>query len=762
MKKLINIIAILAIIFSIISLVPLKIDLKFNSLSTPISIILAALAIISFDTVLHFKWLKNPQYFHNYRQFVDRYNLVNETVNLVSKKNIIVNVFGENGIGVTNSLQFIADLINKKTNLFLRIKYCGLINGLFKINRKARYFNISRVKSIDDICKLVFDSITSDNDLKYSIPNLSVILNKRKKRYILIFDEIKFKEQMRTIEEFCLQLSQYSPKTSYIIGTHSKSLSYQIKYNYLEVLKFNTNELTILAKVHNVKLKENESIELFELSNGVPMFAYLLIRYYDADRGLQKTDLINYLSEKIIPSLDDDEMDLLQSICILSITQPRLDLREINDFLNTESQRKIPTLEKKGLINIVGNNYIVVNRLVLDQLNNSIPISSPKCNILYQKYKNSKDEDRAILYLLLSKCKIYETDTIAEYMDRKLSENDTIALSFLIEPLLKYKIDIKNIYPTLYIKYVYVCVYTLNIEGNYVEAKKFLDDLIIDGKLLKRIDNIENEIDYKFYFLWADTEHLLNNYETAIDIIENLILKSQNTNPKRLPQLLWMKAHCLRHQWSLPEVSKEYYQKCLNESIKQQSNEYIIRSIHGLICISFIQSNSKFNYKKAFSYLKDIYRTEPHKWDQYKYMTLKYEALYFCMCKKYNIAEKYLNNALNGFLRIKKRNIYDVYFEFGELYRMQGNFKNSIKFYMKSIEFSKINTDYNLQSLSEIGKIISEYYYAEDYSLNFEETLLNISKKAKVMNLNLNHQYARYIAQNLTKENLSTFKLFNP
>lgn len=762
MKKLINIIAILAIVFSILSLLPLNIDLKFNSLSTPISIILAALAIISFDTVLHFRWLKTPQYFHNYKQFVDRYNLVNETVNLVDKKNIMINVFGENGIGVTNSLQFIADLINKKTNFFIRKKYCGMINGLFKINQKARYFNISRVKSIDDLCELVFDSITSGNDLKYNIPNLSVILNRRKKRYILIFDEVKLKEQMRIIEEFCLQLSRYSPKISYIIGTHSKSLSYQIKYNYLEVLKFNTNELTILAKVHNIKLKENESIELFELSNGVPMFAYLLIRYYDTDKGLQKSDLINYLSEKIIPSLYDDEIDLLQSVCILSITQPRINLRDIDEISNTASKKKILSLEKKGLINIVGNNYIVVNRLVLDQLNYSIPISNKKCNILYNKYKNSNDEDRAILYLILSKCDISETNIIAEYMDRKLSENDTIALSFLIEPLLKYEIDIKKIYPSLYIKYVYACVYILNIEGNYVEAKEFLDDLIIDGKLLKRIDNIENELDYKFYFLWADTEHLLNNYKTAIDIIENLIVKSLNTNPQRLPQLLWMKAHCLRHQWSLPEVSKEYYQKCLNESIKQKSNEYIIRSLHGLICISFIQNNSKFNYKKAFSYLYDIYRTDPYKWDQYKYMTLKYEALYFCMHKKYNMAEKHLNNALNGFLSIKKRNIYDVYFEFGELYRMQGNYKNSIKFYMKSIEFSKLNTDYNLQSLSEIGKIISEYYNDEDYSLSFEKSLLNISKKAKEMNLNLNHQYAMYIAQNLTKENLSKFKLFNP
>ncbi len=754
-----NIIAILAIAFSIIGISPLNTTINFNSYSTPVSIILAALAIISFDTVLHFIWLKTPQYYNNHKHFVDRYKLIKRTISDLNNTTII-NVYGENGIGVTNTLQFLADLINKKASLFRRIKYSGLINAVFRFNRKSRYYNVSRIKSIEDLCKLVSDSIAISSNISYNIPNLSVILCRKKARYILIFDEIKTRDQMTIIEDFCIQLSQHSPKTSYIIGTHLKNLSYQIKYDYIEILRFGPNELTILAKVHNIKLKEHEKVELLELSNGIPMFAYLLIRYYDSIEGLKKTDLINYLSNIIIPSLSKEEFDILESICILSITNSSIDLKKFSFLLGSSSKITIESLEKKGLVNVYSDNNLVVNRLVLEQLNRSIPVSNTKCNKLYYKYTALNDEDRAILYLTLSRCGNSKINIISEYINRKISLGDNIALSFFVEPIIKYKVDIKNIYPSLYLKLVYVCVYIFDIEGKYIEAKRILDDLIVDGELLQRIDEIESELDYKFYFLWADTEHLLNNYKEAIDIVDSLIVKTTISNPQRLPQLLWMKAHCLRHQWSYPETAKEYYIKCFNESIKQNSNEYIIRSLHGLICISFIQNDLEFNFEEAFSKLYDIYNDNPNKWEQYKYMTLKYEGVFMSVCNKYSTAEKYLCDALNGFIKIKKRNIYDVYFEFGELYRLQGYYNKSIEYYEKCIEFSISNSDYNLQSLSEIGKIISEFYSGKNN--NYKENLLNISKNARMKDLNLNYQYAKYIASNLAKEDISKFKLFNP
>lgn len=123
-KQIINLVAISVIAISVISIVlSVKTDNFVANYTTQIVIILGALGIISFEQYTKCKWLSNQHYILNYKTFVDRKKQIKELLDILKKGNSIINIFGIDGIGVSETLRFSADLINKRIPIGRRLKY---------------------------------------------------------------------------------------------------------------------------------------------------------------------------------------------------------------------------------------------------------------------------------------------------------------------------------------------------------------------------------------------------------------------------------------------------------------------------------------------------------------------------------------------------------------------------------------------------------------------------------------------------------------
>lgn len=227
-----------------------------------------------------------------------------------------------------------------------------------------------------------------------------------------------------------------------------------------------------------------------------------------------------------------------------------------------------------------------------------------------------------------------------------------------------------------------------------------------------------------------------------------------------------MKAHCLRHQGKDFYESLKYYKVCYELSNKINNVEYIIRALHGMICIAFIIHDITFDFKEKFNELDILYDKTEKLWNTYRYNTLKYKSIYMRLINKEQIeAESLLEQSLNGYKKMRRRNVYDVYFEFGELYRFFDRNKEAIVYYTKCIEFAQNNSDYNLQSLGQMGVILSRLSLKEkiEKSLILEE-LQTISITAEEKELFLNKHYSKLLIEKLKKKENSKFNilLFNP
>lgn len=766
-KKFINIFAIIVIIISIISLLPINTFFKSDKYYIQIGIILSAIAVITFRPTLVFKWIKTPQYSSDPKRFIDRLEIVRNVLFFIKTNKSIINVFGINGIGVTESLHFIADLINNKVSLKIGFKYQNIFSWLANFRKKAIYLNVSNISSIEDIIRQIFNEVAMSysGDLHCnSVAQLVSYLDKNfKKHRVIIFDEVEYNSQMLIIDDFCEQYFYYHKYDTFIIGTNHKFFSYNFKYQHLEISKFDETELLILARIYNVSLNKNDSVELYELSNGIPLYAHLLLRYYDHN-GFNHDDLIKYILEFVIPNLSNDEKIVLKVLYSATIINP---IVNINDFiLNISNYEKaLHSLEAKGLLNIYPESKVSISKLLLGQKNKDF-IDKEICYKLYNYYKSKDMLQISIAYLLLSSFKQEKEIEIDNYISEKLEKKDSLSLSLALTPSLTYKINIKEEHPNIYLKYTLACIFMLNMEGKYLKAKDFIEQLVIDGYLIQRVDKITSIFDFNLYFMWADTEHLLNNYNSAIQIIEMLIdtAFSNNDFSNKLPKLYWMKAHCLRHQWKSPKTSLYFYQLCKKNSISRNDTEYIIRSLHGQILIALINHDVNFDFVNCFEELDIIYSEETSKFEHYKYTTYKYKSIYCRLHGDWESSKKYLKKSLCGFKKIKKRNLYDVFFEFGEHYRQIGNFEKSKDYYRQSLNFACSNSDYNLESLSKLGILICEYLSTGSRHTNdYKCELLTIAKVAKENDLNLNHHYALFIARNIDNIDLiRSLNLFNP
>lgn len=719
----------------------------------------------------------SSQYLFDYKLFVDRYSHVSALLDIVTtQKKTVVNVHGISGIGITHLLQFTADIINKKVPILRRLKYWKSIYSIIKHNYVAVYINISKISDIQSLSETLYSCLFVDNPKDIGNINENQLIDlielKYKKTNLVFFlDEVISKEQMYVVDDFFTQYFSVRAKDTFIIGSHKKNISYQITYKHLEIQKLCEKELMVLAKVYKINLNPSESIELYELSDGIPLYAYLLLRYYESDGGLCKEGLVSYLTDEIFHKLSNDEFTVLSYISLVSISESRISLNQLSDIYTSFSFEQIENLYLKGLIQLDGSkNHFTVYKIVAEEvLKNLYTHNSNLYNIVFEYYIKQNNIYAALRYVpFLKNISSKQRKLFIDNVNKCLDEKKLALLYNILMPSIDLSLPVYKNVPSIYKIYSYATIAVLLSCGEYMQAKKYLDSLEFDGIILKTIVQPLSDDDFKLFFMYADAEHLLNNYDSAIDIIDSLILNSnQYKSIDRLPQLYWMKAHCLRHQWKKPSESLETYILCQGISEKLNQPEYVIRSLHGQICIALIQGKDDFDYFNAFKQLDIIYsKIEPNRFEQYKYNTIKYKAIFERINNDNDKALELLNQSLNGFISIKRRNIYDLYFEFGEYYRFNGNFKESYEYYEKSKEFAKENGDYNLESLSRIGIILLNLLSTNNHDIiDMRNELVKIKINCQKKELYLNSKYASFILDSINSKNMMELRglcIFNP
>lgn len=257
--------------------------------------------------------------------------------------------------------------------------------------------------------------------------------------------------------------------------------------------------------------------------------------------------------------------------------------------------------------------------------------------------------------------------------------------------------------------------------GKYQTARQKLSDFESDYK-----DDFNNNIHlaYKYYLILSNCEHMLNQYQTALDTLSIIEL-----NPYAKYNLAFEielnKAHYNKHLWNCNEALE------LLENIKDRSFTALVDSLGILTAKYFINDlnvpnsseNSLEEFYKLFQKATNCSLTH-NDYDDYK---LKRYAPIFFYYQEKPVKEKELIHMIDEVIKIyeseNNRLRANAYFVKGEIYRLYRQYEKAIVEYKRCLDITfdnniKLQTNLMVYYLIKIKKIDLDFELMSENELN--------------------------------------------
>ncbi len=706
------------------------------------------------------------QYSLNHAQFTNRISEFQQLIEKISG-NSLINVFGDKGVGKSELLKLISDIINGNISKDFKNEHPNImeISNLKKV--KSLYFDISDKTGYTDIVNELSEktcSTTSSNinnfmeSIKYNFKNIKLII---------ILDNINNKGSRKDIENVIEFYHGHRPNDVFIIGSIKRFNTFKYTVEDVEILPFKEKEIALLAFKKNKKVSEANLKNLFAISQGLPIFLNFILNNYNNENISDKILLLSmkeYFIETL-SGLSDDSLELLKCASFFSISKVELSYNLLRELGYENIENKISELKQYSLviINPTLNTFKIhdqVSDIIIEYYYKQTEEINSRIAKYYKKYENNREY---VLHTLVSDLLIYEYNYVINIINEEL-EKDNYAFLISVGQLIK-KFDrscyIANQIPDLYNIITYTHLYAIMGIGDYIDAANFVKNFSKMPYSFSSIVNVESQIEFDFHFLWADLDHLQNKYTMAIQNFEILKAKAESLNfVKSIPKCTWGIAHSYRHQGKFLSKAYEYYCACELEARKYNQKKYLIKSLNGKMCINLVWNNMSFNYDEVINEIYAIAGNDETLKDTI-YSTKKYQSIYYRKIKRYTDAIVCIKEALSWYESIGKRLIYNLYFELGEYYRDLEDYNDAFKNYGKSLEFANKNLDKNLLTQSRLAILLTEiganhFYYNKSLECQLEE-IISIIEICEDCDLQYNKIQAEIVLLYLKGENTSNY-----
>lgn len=254
--------------------------------------------------------------------------------------------------------------------------------------------------------------------------------------------------------------------------------------------------------------------------------------------------------------------------------------------------------------------------------------------------------------------------------------------------------------------------------GEYTLSKNALDDFHQQYK-----EELKNNYDlyFKFYIMKSDCEHLLNNYQNALDILIALKkepLKIYNKNYK----MDILEAHYYKHLWQCDESliilqGIQKYNICgLTDALGILVAKYFIDDLF----VPNMKSDSLSVFLNTFEKCKN---SSLQMQDKDRFKIMRNESIYLYYKKKYKKIFQPINKVIEIYKNENNRLLANAYFVRAELNRLSGKYKNALLDYnrcLSNTEDNNIKIQVNIMKYY-LAKIKKEKPFKSDNHLSKDE-----------------------------------------
>lgn len=313
--------------------------------------------------------------------------------------------------------------------------------------------------------------------------------------------------------------------------------------------------------------------------------------------------------------------------------------------------------------------------------------------------------------------------------------------------------DISNNTPTEYEK----CLHKIELDiivGKYQIARKNLSKFEAE---YKNDFNSNMHLTYKYNFILSNCEHMLNQYETALDtlsIIEIPMYKKYNKGFK----IELQKAHYNKHLWNCNEALE------ILNNIKDNSFAALVDSLGILAAKYFINDlsvpyssdNSLEEFKKKFYKASN---SSLKRDDQDNYKLKRYEPIFLFYDKKPK-KEDILLQSIDEVIKVyegeNNRLRANAYFIKAEIYRLYQQYDKSILEYKRCMDVTiddniRIQTNLMIYYLIKVKGIKLNYELMPDDEISrlCQDNVYSCKVRHRIRNIELNDPNATEIQEQI-------------
>ena len=673
--------------------------------------------------VLIERYLNDEHFVDRDAEYVKLYNLIQDG------QEKIIYISGNFGMGKTLFMKMSCDRINYTD----RRKWKSYA---------AFYYNNNHTKTIIQALSNKFCEQSNA-----SITEISKRLNNAtfRKNSILFIDNIYEIDLIECIE-FAKAFINCNKNNQVVIAVDSNNDTFHIYPG-----RFGETEIKLLAQSYNIKIEQSERYEISELSNGYPVYArYSVEAYTKGIKIIDYNNLENYI-EELTNSLNNlEKTSLSLIICLSQLLQDGVEVRILCGIDNCITRPILKRLTTCSLINMYKDKIYTDKLISLKCMDFLSVYKNESYYKIYQYYKNMYDTAYIALVAALKSNFEYDHILVKEILHRQYIDNNFYLLidigelefSGQVNPYLR---EDKECWT--YVRYYYLK--SLLELGLYDKAREVVDNYDNYLNLL----TINSDIDFEYQYLLIDLDHLTNDLENAIIFCQILLEQAVSKEQKIKCQYLY--AHCLRHLGK--DLNQAYaIFTTLENDTDFEDDKIRIRSIYSAASIKMFQNDLNYPYENSFEKIEQIlYRDVRNEvWKPY---VARHKAIYeYKICKNFEMAEHILQETIHLLEVTSLRIKYDIYFEFGEIYRLWDsdpeNYKKSINYYLEAAQFAKQVNDYNLQSSSQLGIMLLNVKYGYETD---NDTLNSIISRTQDIGLNINYNYAMYVKYLAGNESIS-------
>lgn len=275
------------------------------------------------------------------------------------------------------------------------------------------------------------------------------------------------------------------------------------------------------------------------------------------------------------------------------------------------------------------------------------------------------------------------------------------------------------------------CLHKIEIDirsGYYQDARQKLSKFESDYK-----SDFHNNVhlSYKYNLILSNCEHMLNQYQTALDTLSIIELKPYQQYNLDFEIELY-KAHYNKHLWNCNEALE------ILENIKDRSFAALVDSL-GILTAKyfvddlFVPNSSDDSLEEFYKQFQKATNSSLKHNDYDDYKLKRYLPIFF-VYKEKPVQEDQLINMIDEVIKIyeseNNRLRANAYFVKAEIYRLYEKYKNAVKEYKRCLDVTfddniKLQTNLMVYYLVKIKKI------ELDFELMQENALSELSKNNK-------------------------------